>query len=66
MNKKLLLLLFLLTACQSNENREYIHWSEAEESVVKRLEYGGIDYKVESGEIYILKDQLKKATTCCT
>lgn len=59
------LLILLLTACQNGE-REYIHWSEAEENVTERLRDGGVDYKVENGEIYIPKDQLKRATYCCT
>jgi hypothetical protein len=53
----ILLLVLLITACQDNENREYIHWSEAEESVIKRLDIGSIDYKVENKVVYIPKDQ---------
>jgi flagellar biosynthesis/type III secretory pathway M-ring protein FliF/YscJ len=62
----ILLLIVLLTACQNKENREYIHWSEAGENVTERLRDGGVDYKVENGEIYIPRDQLKRATYCCT
>jgi flagellar biosynthesis/type III secretory pathway M-ring protein FliF/YscJ len=62
----ILFLVLLITACQNNENREYIHWSKAEESVIKRLDNGTIDYKIENGNVYIPKDQLKKATVCCS
>ncbi|WP_083207682.1 hypothetical protein [Fictibacillus arsenicus] len=62
----ILLLVLVLTACQNHENREYLHWGEAEGNMIERLEYGGVDYKVEKGEVYIPKDQLKRATACCT
>jgi ABC-type enterochelin transport system substrate-binding protein len=62
----ILLLVLLLTACQDHENREYLHWGEAGENIVERLRDGGVDYKVEQGEVYIPKDPLKRATACCT
>jgi hypothetical protein len=62
----LLFLIMLLTACQSDEKREYISWGEEDKSALERLEDNGIDYKVENGKIFIPKEQMSKATACCT
>lgn len=61
-----LLLTMLVTACQSNEKREYISWGNESKSAIERLADHKIDYKVEDGIIYIPKDQMSKATSCCT
>jgi hypothetical protein len=62
----LIFLIMLLTACQSDKKREYISWGEADKGIIERLENGGVDYKVENGKVYIPKDQMSKATSCCT
>ncbi|RZT23703.1 MULTISPECIES: hypothetical protein [Fictibacillus] len=62
----IILVVLFLTACQDHENRVYVHWGEAGENVVERLSENGIDYKLKNGEVYIPRDQLKKATYCCT
>ncbi|MGA4722153.1 hypothetical protein [Fictibacillus nanhaiensis] len=37
-------LLTMLSACQSNEKREYISWGNANKSAIERLEDNKIDY----------------------
>ncbi|ANC77256.1 hypothetical protein ABE65_010750 [Fictibacillus phosphorivorans] len=62
----LVICVIFMTACEQNENREYVHWGEKTEIDIQRLTNNRIDFKVKNDNIYIPEELLKNAVACCT
>lgn len=59
-------LVIFLFGCNSNENDNYVYWTEKTDNQLERLDEANINYEIKNGEIWVREKDMFEVVACCS